>query len=220
MIAATLMNWLIVVSITIDLIATIWIAVRARARERETARSIEARFDRLERSIMRRLDEISLDRSASSTSLGSGSRAASVRADAIDSCDDARDTDKGNAPARDSGGSTGSIGGTARFGFRSKSSGRDVRIRVDERRSTRGDFSHASEISTLIEIPDVNTKGDVSAPSDALIEFENRFGLIWEMADEGRGDDEIARATGYPIGQIELILGLRRRSAAASRSDL
>lgn len=212
MIAVTLMNWLIVVSIAIDLIATIWIAVLARARERETARSIEARFDRLERSIMRRLDEISLDRS--------GSRAVSVRADAIDSCDDARDSDKGIDPARDRSGSTGSIDGSARFGFRSKSSGRDVRIRVDERRSPRGDFTRGSEISTLIEIPDVNSKGDVSAPSDALIEFENRFGLIWEMADEGRGDDEIARATGYPIGQIELILGLRRRSAAASRSDL
>ncbi len=35
------------------------------------------------------------------------------------------------------------------------------------------------------------------------------------MADEGMPVDAIARETGYPIGQVELILGLRRRLLVA-----
>ena len=209
----TLPVWLIVALIAIDLIATVLIGVRLRALGRNVLRLIDARIDRLERSTARRFDEFSLDRSAPPAG------ASSDRSRTIDSCDDARDSDKISGSVRESVGREGSIGATARFGFRSNSSGRDVRIRVDERRTTRAETAKLTAISTLIEIPDVTSKGGVAAPSEALIEFENRFGLIWGMADEGRGEDEIARATGYPIGQIELILGLRGRSASASRSD-
>lgn len=211
--AVTLPVWLIVALIAIDLIAMVLIGIKLRAVKRDVSRSIDARFDRLERFLARRFDELSFDRSASP------SRPSSDRSRAIDSCEDARESDKISGSVRDSVGREGPVGATSRFGFRSDSSGRDVRIRVDERRTTRADAAKPPAISTLIEIPDVTSKGGVAAPSDALIEFENRFGLIWGMADEGRGEDEIARATGYPIGQIELILGLRGRSASASRSD-
>jgi hypothetical protein len=41
-----------------------------------------------------------------------------------------------------------------------------------------------------------------------------RFAAVWEMADSGATPEAIARETGHPIGQVELILGLRRRIPA------
>ena len=38
-----------------------------------------------------------------------------------------------------------------------------------------------------------------------------RYAAIWDLADTGASPDVIARATGQPIGQIELILGLSRQ---------
>ena len=38
-----------------------------------------------------------------------------------------------------------------------------------------------------------------------------RYAAIWTLADSGSSAEVIARATGQPIGQIELILGLRRQ---------
>ena len=40
--------------------------------------------------------------------------------------------------------------------------------------------------------------------------LQQRYAAIWDLADSGASPDVIARATGLPIGQIELILGLRR----------
>ena len=61
----------------------------------------------------------------------------------------------------------------------------------------------------LIAIP--NLEG---APHDrdvAVGGLKERYAAIWALADTGASQDVIARATGQPIGQIELILGLRRR---------
>lgn len=59
----------------------------------------------------------------------------------------------------------------------------------------------------LIEVP------DLASPSPGAIavppEFADRFGGIWDLADAGASADAIARATGQPIGRIELILALR-----------
>ncbi len=41
--------------------------------------------------------------------------------------------------------------------------------------------------------------------------LSQRYAAIWDLADSGASPDVIARATGQPIGQIELILGLRRQ---------
>jgi hypothetical protein len=42
-------------------------------------------------------------------------------------------------------------------------------------------------------------------------DLARRFARIWGMADRGASADRIAAATGQPIGQVELVLNLRRR---------
>ncbi len=64
---------------------------------------------------------------------------------------------------------------------------------------------------TLIRVPDLSaaTQGP-SAPEQAATELGRRYAAIWGMADAGERPEAIARATGQPIGQVELILGLKR----------
>jgi hypothetical protein len=63
---------------------------------------------------------------------------------------------------------------------------------------------------TLIAVPSLT-----AAPADtsdaAAAELAERFGAIWALADAGQTPEAIARSTGQPIGQVELILGLRRQ---------
>jgi hypothetical protein len=62
---------------------------------------------------------------------------------------------------------------------------------------------------TLIAVPNL-----AAASQDrqaALNGLNQRYAAIWSLADTGAPPDVIARATGQPIGQIELILGLRRQ---------
>jgi hypothetical protein len=62
---------------------------------------------------------------------------------------------------------------------------------------------------TLIAVPRLApTATDRRAAMEAL---SQRYAAIWSLADTGASAEVIARATGQPIGQIELILGLRRR---------
>jgi hypothetical protein len=63
---------------------------------------------------------------------------------------------------------------------------------------------------TLIAVPSIAADGSAAAASEAAAEFRRRFAPIWERAEAGERPDAIARATGHPIGQVELILGLRR----------
>ncbi len=65
----------------------------------------------------------------------------------------------------------------------------------------------------LIAVPDLSAPA--SPASEAAAEMDRRFGPVWAMADEGVPVDAIARETGYPIGQVELILGLRRQLLVA-----
>ncbi len=62
----------------------------------------------------------------------------------------------------------------------------------------------------LIAIPDL---GAVEEESDerAGSELGERHGEAWTLAATGVPPEEIARQTGQPIGQIELIVGLYRR---------
>jgi hypothetical protein len=66
----------------------------------------------------------------------------------------------------------------------------------------------------LIAIP--NLTEPPSAEETASVELARRFGAIWELADSGVSTDAIARVSGYPIGQVELILGLRRQLASSA----
>jgi hypothetical protein len=65
----------------------------------------------------------------------------------------------------------------------------------------------------LISVPNLATPA--SSTSEAAAELDRRFGPVWAMADEGVAIEGIARESGYPIGQVELILGLRRRLLVA-----
>jgi hypothetical protein len=61
----------------------------------------------------------------------------------------------------------------------------------------------------LITVPNLaSTSPDRQAMHGAL---SQRYAAIWTLADGGASSDVIARATGQPIGQIDLILGLRRQ---------
>jgi hypothetical protein len=64
---------------------------------------------------------------------------------------------------------------------------------------------------TLITVPYL-ARSDSTAESAAnsSAELGARFAAIWESVDNGSSPAEIARATGEPIGQVELILNLRR----------
>jgi hypothetical protein len=67
---------------------------------------------------------------------------------------------------------------------------------------------------TLIAVPNLAGVGgatEASAGSADLERLGSRFRAIWELADAGASAEAIARATGHPIGQVELILGLRRQ---------
>jgi hypothetical protein len=68
----------------------------------------------------------------------------------------------------------------------------------------------------LIAVPNLAAAQDRQAMHGGL---SQRYAAIWDLADAGSSPDVIARATGQPIGQIELILGLRRQYDA-SRTNI
>ena len=82
-------------------------------------------------------------------------------------------------------------------------------------RTLRRDAAEPIPGPTLIAVPDLAVPAEPSGVSE---ELTRRFGAIWELADAGHGAAAIARRTGQPIGQVELILGLRRGLAAAEAS--
>ena len=91
-------------------------------------------------------------------------------------------------------------------------SGEPKKRRLDRRQVTPGDGP------VLIAVPSLASTAS-STSTEAASEFDRRFGAIWALADSGASTDEIARSTGYPVGQVELILGLRRPKPAEARSE-
>ena len=70
----------------------------------------------------------------------------------------------------------------------------------------------------LIAVPDlsapgpgVGTQADPARRASAARELSRRFERVWAMADAGADAAAIADATGQPIGQVEVVLNLRRR---------
>ncbi|WP_435008539.1 hypothetical protein P12x_005746 [Tundrisphaera lichenicola] len=85
------------------------------------------------------------------------------------------------------------------------------------RRVDRG-TSAISNGPTLISVP--NLAAPPGQAREAAAEFDRRFGDVWAMADAGMSPQSIASETGHPIGQVELILGLRRQlPATEARPD-
>jgi hypothetical protein len=69
---------------------------------------------------------------------------------------------------------------------------------------------------TLIAVPSLSASvAETSA--EAAAELGRRFGAIWALADAGEPAEAIARTIGQPIGQVELILGLRRQLSQSSQ---
>jgi hypothetical protein len=63
---------------------------------------------------------------------------------------------------------------------------------------------------TLIQVPNLAAASPPGEPPD-LAGMAVRFSAVWEQAASGASAEAIARETGQPVGQVELILGLRRR---------
>jgi len=61
---------------------------------------------------------------------------------------------------------------------------------------------------TLISIPDLGHEGPIDRQSGA--ELGQKYQAVWTLAVSGSSPEEIARRTGQPIGEIELIIGLQR----------
>ncbi len=92
--------------------------------------------------------------------------------------------------------------------------------------STRRMKSPSSQKSTVIErdgaelsliaVPKLEP-----APFDRGVNvsaLKERYAAIWALADSGATLEQMARASGQPMGQIELILGLRRQIDGTSTS--
>jgi hypothetical protein len=84
------------------------------------------------------------------------------------------------------------------------------------RRGTlRNDSAHEP---TLIAIPNLD-----DAPGNRQVTvggLRERYAAIWALAEKGGSAETIARATGQPVGQIELILALRRQVGESSPASV
>jgi len=71
-------------------------------------------------------------------------------------------------------------------------------------------------VPTLIAVPNLAIPpGEGPSTLAASADLSRRFSAILSRAEAGESAEVIARATGLPIGRVELILGLRRQSSAA-----
>ena len=70
----------------------------------------------------------------------------------------------------------------------------------------------------MISVPDLAAGPEDREPSSNSL--SQRYAAIWTLADQGATPEVIAKATGQPIGQIELILGLRRHIDGSSRTTI
>jgi hypothetical protein len=71
---------------------------------------------------------------------------------------------------------------------------------------------------TLITVPSLASNGSEAVAQGASGELSRRYSAIWNLADSGESVASIAQSTGHPLGEVELILGLRR-SAVNSGSE-
>jgi hypothetical protein len=74
-------------------------------------------------------------------------------------------------------------------------------------RNTRGE--RRGPPSLLISVPSLDSR-EADRSLGANQGLAERYAAVWRMADSGSSMEAISRETQTPIGQIELILGLRR----------
>lgn len=68
---------------------------------------------------------------------------------------------------------------------------------------------------SLISVPDMTLQTENETDAASLAQ---KHGDVWTMAERGLDAAEIARATGRPIGQVELIVRLHRHHHASKKS--
>jgi hypothetical protein len=79
---------------------------------------------------------------------------------------------------------------------------------------TRQEHAHVAERDAHLEPALIAVPSLAAAPNhseESVSGLTDRFAAIWTLAENGDSPEEIAQATGQPIGQIDLILGLRRQ---------
>jgi hypothetical protein len=76
------------------------------------------------------------------------------------------------------------------------------------RRSAENRALPQEDDTSLISVPDLASLPEDRDPRSSPL--SQRYAAIWTLADQGASPEVIAKATGQPIGQIDLILGLRR----------
>jgi hypothetical protein len=70
---------------------------------------------------------------------------------------------------------------------------------------------------TLIAIPDLAEAPQAAGPH-AESDLSARHSDVWALAATGASPEEIARQTGQPIGEVELIVGLYRQARSSKGS--
>jgi len=76
----------------------------------------------------------------------------------------------------------------------------------------RADSKDHAPLEHLLSVPNlaVGLESQVSPESD----LNRRYAAIWDLAEAGASAETIARKTSQPLGQVELILGLKRQTDA------
>ena len=69
---------------------------------------------------------------------------------------------------------------------------------------------HPKPHASLISVPNLAISSDAQLPPES--DLNRRFASVWDLAEAGASSEAIARKTGHPVGQVELILGLKRQS--------
>lgn len=87
-------------------------------------------------------------------------------------------------------------------------------LRRLEHEAAYGSRQKSAVVDDLISVPDLSAEG---VPDDAT-NLAEKHADVWALLDTGRSPQEIARETGRPIGQVEVIAGLyRQRQATRSQ---
>jgi hypothetical protein len=83
------------------------------------------------------------------------------------------------------------------------------------RPSLRADRPEPPPAATLIAVPNLAiTEGE--PPELVAAELGRRYAALWDLAEAGASSESIAKTTGQPIGEVELILGLKRQTHHAT----
>jgi hypothetical protein len=91
-------------------------------------------------------------------------------------------------------------------------------IRGTAPRRAESQTSAGGDEPPIISVP--NLAAETHEREATINGLTQRYAAIWALADSGATPEMIARATGQPIGQIDLILALRRQIDGGTRNSI